>query len=208
MVEKPVVVVTGASKGLGLAITKILLEEFNAVVVALSRSQNPGMAELHKAHHDSLLLLECDVTDATALKSSISQAAVKYQRLDALILNAGVLEPMGTIVSQGFTARTPLCRTIAQEESDVTFVALRPGMVDTSMQALVRGKGALSMKEEDHLKFMNVHATGQLVKPEDAGYVAAALSLQAPSDLSGQFLSWDSEICKDYWRGCIMKTTE
>jgi len=54
------------------------------------------------------------------------------------------------------------------------------------------------MSEEDHKKFLQVYNDGKLVKPEDCGHVMAALSLQAPESLSGQFVSWDSEECKPY----------
>lgn len=56
------------------------------------------------------------------------------------------------------------------------------------------------MKDEDHKIFIKAHADGKLVKPEDAGHVIAALSLRAPKSLSGQFVSWDSDDCKDFRR--------
>ena len=48
-------------RGIGLAITKILLETFRANVVALSRTRGAALQSLVDTHQDSLLALECDV---------------------------------------------------------------------------------------------------------------------------------------------------
>lgn len=51
------------------------------------------------------------------------------------------------------------------------------------------------MSPEDYAKFIKVHAEGKLVKPEDCGYVIASLAIKAPKELSGAFVSWDSDEC-------------
>ncbi|KAJ8481769.1 hypothetical protein ONZ51_g5792 [Trametes cubensis] len=263
MATRPVVVLTGASKGLGLAVAKILLESFNANVIALSRTKTPELRSLSDAHTDSLLTLECDVvdvtsTDAAAVRTSVTRGLEKYKRIDGLILNAGVLEPLGKIASEEITldqwkqhfdvnffslvtalratlpelrksplggrvvfvssgaatgntpswgpynagkaAMNSLCRTLAQEEPNVTSVALRPGMVDTPMQGLLRAKGPSTMDAEVLKRFTSAYEKGELVKPEDAGHVIAALSLKAPPSLSGQFVSWNGDECKEFRR--------
>ena len=107
-------------------------------------------------------------------------------------------------------------RTIANEEPKVTFVAVRPGRVDTpvcpslracsykrpmfasQMQAVLRADGANSMSESSYQEFVQAHADGKLIKPEDPGHVIASLALNAPKDLSGQFVSWETDVCKPY----------
>lgn len=42
--------------------------------------------------------------------------------------------------------------------------------------------------------------SGQLAKAEDVGYCIASLALKAPSTLSGQFVDWKSDECKDFRR--------
>ncbi|KAG9317396.1 hypothetical protein JVU11DRAFT_1595 [Chiua virens] len=92
---KPVVVVTGASKGIGLAVVKSLLEEFSANVVALARSRTPELTQLIDAHPTSLLSISCDVTDESAQAKAFSQAKDIFGPvLDGLILNAGTLDPL------------------------------------------------------------------------------------------------------------------
>lgn len=95
-----------------MAITAILLHKFDARVVALSRSQTP---ELLKLASDDLLILACDVfvlvscfvahligclltsADEPALASALARAEQVYHHIDALVLNAGILDPMGYI---------------------------------------------------------------------------------------------------------------
>ncbi|KAF9485287.1 NAD(P)-binding protein [Pholiota conissans] len=249
---KPVVLVTGASKGIGLAVTRHLLHKFNANVIAVSRTRTPELLELNS---ESLQIIECDVTDEAALSNAIVRGISHYQSIDGLILNAGTLDPLCRIGDQtpldswkkhfdvnffslitavkaalpylrrstlsgrivfvssgaavkgmpgwgpynaGKAAMNSLCRTLAEEEPDVVSVAVRPGMVDTNMQATLRATGQEHMNENQHKFFVQTYAEGKLVKPEDCGHVIAALSLQAPKSLSGQFVSWDSEQCRPF----------
>jgi len=66
------------------------------------------------------------------------------------------------------------------------------------MQAELRSVGATALAPADYDKFVQAYNSGKLVKPEDCGHVIAALALRADKKLSGQFVSWDAEECKDY----------
>lgn len=70
----------------------------------------------------------------------------------------------------------------------------------SQMQALLREAGEAHMAPDDYQKFVSEHKNAQLVKPEDPGYVIASMALKASPSLSGQFVSWNSEECKDYDR--------
>ncbi|KAL4241942.1 NAD(P)-binding domain superfamily protein [Abortiporus biennis] len=236
MSRNPVVVVTGASRGIGLAVSKILLAEFGACVVAISRTRSAQLSDLLQSYPKTLSSIECNVTDAPALTKAIKSVEETHKHIDALILNAGVLDPMGKIGSPDipldewkshfdvnffslitairaslpslrksdlggrivFAAMNSLCRTLAQEEPDVVSVALRPGMVDTDMQVQIRETGSAYLADKDYSKFVSAHSEGRLVKPEDSGHVIAALAVRASKSLSGQFVSWDSDDCKEY----------
>ncbi|EIW82138.1 short-chain dehydrogenase [Coniophora puteana RWD-64-598 SS2] len=95
--SKPVVLVTGASKGIGLAVTRSLLEEHNAAVVAVSRSETDQLVSLSKQHPQALSIISCDVSNEAAFRHAIEQAHGIHQRIDGLVLNAGALEPLGRI---------------------------------------------------------------------------------------------------------------
>ena len=68
------------------------------------------------------------------------------------------------------------------------------------MQTLIRERGVSTMPADAHQTFLNVHTGGQLVAPEDAGHVTAALALKAPKSLSGQFISWNDDSLKEFRR--------
>ncbi|KAG8903065.1 hypothetical protein FRB99_003771, partial [Tulasnella sp. 403] len=95
-------------------------------------------------------------------------------------------------------AGNSLVRTLANEEPDITIVALRPGAVDTEMQANLRAKGKAHMKPEEMERFVTMHEGGKLVKPQDCGHVIAALAVSATKDLSGKFVSWDEPSLAPY----------
>jgi len=84
-----------------------------------------------------------------------------------------------------------LTRLLAAEEPDITTVALRPGVVDTDMQALIRAEGAKAMNPEKRASFLELKATGQLLDPAVPARKIAWLALNAPSALSGAFLDYD-----------------
>jgi len=95
-------------------------------------------------------------------------------------------------------AMNSFCRTLANEEPDVTCIALRPGRVDTDMQRNLRAEGADHMSEVEHTEFVQAFHKGQLVKPGDPGHVIAALAVNASHDLTGQFVTWNAEELRKY----------
>jgi hypothetical protein len=68
------------------------------------------------------------------------------------------------------------------------------------MQGILRSTGAQHMTSTDHKMFVDAFNEGTLVNPYDVGYVIAGLSLGAPLSLSGQFVRWDDEVCREFWR--------
>lgn len=82
---------------------------------------------------------------------------------------------------------------LAKEEPDITALSVRPGVVDTAMQAEIRKVGASVMTPEGHERFLDLHDTGQLLDPAVPGSAIAALVLHAPASMSGSFVSWDDD---------------
>jgi NAD(P)-dependent dehydrogenase (short-subunit alcohol dehydrogenase family) len=80
---------------------------------------------------------------------------------------------------------------LAVEEPLITAVAVRPGVVDTEMQAVIRRTGDQGMDAATHGRFLSYHEKGELLPPEKPGAAIARLALYAPPDLSGKFVSWD-----------------
>lgn len=86
---------------------------------------------------------------------------------------------------------THLTRLLAAEEPDITTVALRPGVVDTAMQTMIRAEGPRAMTPERTAYFAQLKEKNQLLDPAIPAAKLAWLALDAPSALSGQFLDYD-----------------
>jgi len=92
-----VAVVTGASKGIGLAVTSTLLEE-GARVVASSRSRTPELDALG----GDLIHVPADLMDPDAPAEIIARAVETFGGLDILVNNAGGPPPGTRLPRFGF----------------------------------------------------------------------------------------------------------
>jgi NAD(P)-dependent dehydrogenase (short-subunit alcohol dehydrogenase family) len=80
---------------------------------------------------------------------------------------------------------------ISVEEPQVTAIGLRPGRVDTDMQAQIREKGKDVMHPDDHQSFVQAKEKGLLVKPEDCARSIVALAVAArDGEWRGAEVSW------------------
>ena len=92
-----VAVVTGGSKGIGLAVVRTLLDE-GARVVATSRSRSPELDELT----GELIHVPADLMDPGAPAEVVARAAEEFGGLDILVNNAGGPPPGTTLPRFGF----------------------------------------------------------------------------------------------------------
>ncbi|EEG08851.1 SDR family NAD(P)-dependent oxidoreductase [Pseudogulbenkiania ferrooxidans] len=88
-------IVTGASRGLGLALCSNLLAR-GFCVAALARSQGEGLARLAEAHPGQLHWLSTDLSDPAQQDSAIARALATLPRDGQILLinNAGVVWPI------------------------------------------------------------------------------------------------------------------
>jgi NAD(P)-dependent dehydrogenase (short-subunit alcohol dehydrogenase family) len=96
-----VAVVTGASKGIGLAVTRTLLEE-DARVVAASRTLTPELAELT----EDLVHVAVDFMDPEAPSEVIARAVEAFGGLDVLVNNVGGPPPGDSLPRTSFLDAT------------------------------------------------------------------------------------------------------
>jgi NAD(P)-dependent dehydrogenase (short-subunit alcohol dehydrogenase family) len=92
-----VAVVTGASKGIGLAVCRTLLEE-GARVVATSRSRGAGLDALD----GDLVHVAADLMDTGAPAEVVARAVDTFGGLDILVNNAGGPPPGASLPRFGF----------------------------------------------------------------------------------------------------------
>ena len=91
MNEKRVAIVTGASRGIGLAIAHRLAKDgFHVVAVARSLDKLEAVAAEIKSAGGSAEAAAVDIADPKALAAAIEKVADTHGRLDCLVNNAGI----------------------------------------------------------------------------------------------------------------------
>ena len=214
-------------------------------LVAKNEARLEDVAEKVKSHGGTPLAIPADVAVWEQCLEVIDKALRVFGRIDAVVNNAGIFEPLAPIgrtdpaawrynievnllgpfymvkaalpslrerggrvvnVSSG-AARHPIqggsaycaakaglthfTAVLAAEEEGVTSVAVRPGVVDTDMQVLLRREGPRAMPPDQASYYERLKTEGLLENPDVPGRSIAWLALQAPSGWSGQFLDYD-----------------
>jgi len=88
---RKVVIVTGASSGLGLSLSSLLSASGHYKVYATARQPNKveQLQNLAKERKDTLELLTLDVTKEDSINQAINQVLQKESKIDVLVNNAG-----------------------------------------------------------------------------------------------------------------------
>lgn len=88
MSSESIVFVTGASSGIGRAITETLASDGHRVVAAARRTDR--LDEL-AASSDGVQACALDVTDLDAVRAAVDETVRTYGRIDVFVANAGVM---------------------------------------------------------------------------------------------------------------------
>ena len=85
------ILITGANRGIGLALTRQLLQD-DARVFATCRAPERAddLNALAQHHPERLTILQLDVNDEASIESAVASVAAKTDALDLLINNAGI----------------------------------------------------------------------------------------------------------------------
>lgn len=88
---KKTALVTGGARGIGLGISMRLIEENYDLAVCGRRSENEidTLKELRKTGAE-VLYCQCDISDSESRKAMIEKIKTRFNRLDALVNNAGI----------------------------------------------------------------------------------------------------------------------
>lgn len=89
--QDKVVVVIGATGGIGAALTQKLLSKGAKLVLAARNSQklNALVSGLHLSQKESILAVECDITKPSHVEHLMEKAIAKFGKIDALVNAAG-----------------------------------------------------------------------------------------------------------------------
>jgi len=246
MHDIPVVIVTGASRGLGAAVARWLAKVQAAVtLVARSEEKLKNVATEVRYLGGRPLVVTADVSNYEACRSVVELTLSRFGQIDALVNNAGIVQPISPVsradpdiwrynievnllgpfnliraalssvcrqrgrivnISSGAASRvlknaSAYCaakaalnhftRVLAEENSELTAVTVRPGVVDTDMQAFIRNEGAKVMSDEQVAYYRQLKDNGELEPPEVPARSVTWLALYAPPKFSGQFFDYD-----------------
>ena len=89
MPSAPLTLISGGSRGLGLALVEHLLARGDSVAT-FSRSGSAELSALAKAHPQRLVAEPLDITDSAAIGRFIARVADRFGRLDHCIANAAI----------------------------------------------------------------------------------------------------------------------
>ena len=87
--SSPLTLISGGSRGLGLALVEHLLARGDSVAT-FSRSGSPALAALATAHPERLATEQLDITDSAAIGDFITRMATRFGRLDHCVANAAI----------------------------------------------------------------------------------------------------------------------
>ena len=207
------IIVTGASKGLGVAMAKVCAAEGAKVVCAARNAEQiEAVAAQIRASGGEAIAVRCDVSNLDSLKDLVAQTVKAFGRIDGLINNAGVNyvapfvdvteEDWGRVIGTDLTgsfflsqycARQMLKQgdggsivQIASVHTQASLAGASP--YDAAKHGMVGFSKAAAVELAPHLIRVNVLSPG-LCRTEIWKDIAAA----APSE----------QACIDYWNANI-----
>jgi NAD(P)-dependent dehydrogenase (short-subunit alcohol dehydrogenase family) len=163
--RRMVVLITGASSGLGLALGKLLHEAGRYHLILTSRStSSPRFAEAGIVAQEHLWLRDLDITDYAQMRRVIAEVEATLGGVDILVNNAGITE-RSTVEESGDLSR--------HRQLDVNYLA--PFELIARILPLMRKK---------HFgRIINISSAGGfMAMPTMSGYSASKFALEAASE--------------------------
>jgi NADP-dependent 3-hydroxy acid dehydrogenase YdfG len=164
-IKDKIVVVTGASSGLGEATARLLSAQGATIVLGARRADRlHSLAKDLEARGGKALALETDVTRREQVKALVNSAVQTYGRIDVMINNAGLMP------------QAPLEQFKTDEWNQ---------MIDVNIKGVLYGIAAAlpHMQQQKSGHFINVSSVaGHRVGPGFAVYAATKFAVRALSE--------------------------
>ncbi|MDX2701245.1 SDR family oxidoreductase [Streptomyces sp. PA03-6a] len=163
--DRKIVLITGASSGIGEATARLLATRGHHVVLGARRTERlKAVVEEIQADGGSAEYETLDVTEAGDVRRFVETAHVKHGRIDVMVNNAGVM---------------PLSKLEASKVDEWN------RMIDVNIRGLLHGIAAALpiMQDQHHGQFVNVASIGaHSVTPTAAVYCATKHAAWAISE--------------------------
>ncbi|ETS84522.1 hypothetical protein PFICI_02547 [Pestalotiopsis fici W106-1] len=103
--QDKVVLITGASKGIGRAIAQKAASQGAKVVINYSRDSTPADALVKEIGADRALAVQADVSKLPEIEKLVEAAVARFGRIDVLVPNAGImpLQPLAAVTEDIYT---------------------------------------------------------------------------------------------------------
>jgi NADP-dependent 3-hydroxy acid dehydrogenase YdfG len=164
-IKGKVVVITGASSGLGEATARLLSTQGAKVVLGARRAERINdLAKSIAADGGAAIAVTTDVTDAAQVKHLVDTAVKTYGRVDVIVNNAGLMP------------HSPLERGKVEDWDR---------MIDVNLKGVLYGIAAALpyMKEQKSGHIINVSSVaGHKVRPGSAVYAATKAAVRMLSE--------------------------
>lgn len=164
-IENKVVLITGASSGIGEAAARLIAGKGAHVVLGARRTERlEKLVGEIEAEGGSASARALDVTDLQSMQAFVAFAKAQYGKVDVIINNAGVM-PL-----------SPLSALKVEEWNQ---------MLDVNVRGVLHGIAAVlpDMEAQGHGQVINISSIGGLaVSPTAAVYCATKYAVRAISD--------------------------
>ncbi|MGA5135125.1 SDR family oxidoreductase [Streptomyces olivoreticuli] len=194
---KPLVVITGASSGIGAATARLLSEQGHSLLLLARR-----LEKLEELGLPDTLCRKADVTDGAAVEAAIREAEEQFGPVDALVNNAGAML-LGRIADQ------PVQEWDRMIDLNIKAVlystrAVLPGMIARGTGTVINVSSIAGRKTfPNHTAYVGtkfaVHAMSENLREEVASSGVRVVTI-APGAVETELLSHtsDEQIKSDY----------
>ena len=176
VLERQVTLITGASRGFGLAAAEELTMRGHPVIATM-RNPSRDAPNLANIDADLVEIAQCDVTDRTSIESAVEAGLRRFGRVDALFNNAGygLYGPVEDMSDEEVS-----------RQMDTNFI----GQIRMAQAVLP------AMREQQHGKVINVSSlAGRIVAPMMGLYAASKWAVEAMSEaLRYEVSRWNIDV--------------
>lgn len=184
--SKPLIIVTGASSGIGEATARLFSQQGHPLLLLARRIERLEALQLPKA-----LCRAVDVTDRDALLAAVEDAEKRFGPADALVNNAGVML-LGNMVEQDPAEWERMLDVNVKGLLNGVHAVLK-GMVDRNRGTLINVSSVAGRKTfPNHVAYVGtksaVHAISENLREEVAAHNVRVVTI-APGAVETELLS-------------------